>query len=299
MSSKKFNKTAAPMRFRARSTRTLRALRSRVDRLDPEADYNLNTIIEDEDSEMDANWDMPPDPWVDGELKSINFDEDTMSDAEIELFVEGQFILTPPARVWRRWAIKMLMVLRLTTDSRLLSLLVPRASVLTKTEDDGVRIKKEECPHIPAHHRRGGNQYGFWIRCLKCNMRLDFIRKTADEIEEARSRMTIKKEKSIKNYKTEKLEDEPPADMVLPVPLAPLARCKPPPKTNPTPTAKKSGPLVAANPPARESDFDKMRWFMMEDRQDRAKQMDSLIEVVQGLAVAVNTASGAASSSGE
>ena len=61
-------------------------------------------------------------------------------------------------------------------------------------------------------------------------------------------------------------------------------------------TARKAGPPAAANLPAKESDFDKMRWLMLEDRQDRARQMDSLIEVVQSLAVAVKTSSGAASS---
>eukprot|EP00959_Pyramimonas_sp_CCMP1952_P214186 4481455-Pyramimonas_sp.AAC.1 len=116
---------------------------------------------------MEQNWDMPPDPWTDGALRSIQYEEEEMSEAEIELFYEGSFILVPAVRGWRRFVIKMLMCLRVCAATRLLAVVVPRAGRL-----EAQIVDQEGCQHPQSAIWHGVNQYARYSKCRKCGKSL-------------------------------------------------------------------------------------------------------------------------------
>eukprot|EP00959_Pyramimonas_sp_CCMP1952_P284398 5945052-Pyramimonas_sp.AAC.1 len=112
---------------------------------------------------MEQNWDMPPDPWTDGVLRGFQYEEEAMSEAEIELFYEGSFILVPAVQCWRRFVIKMLMCLRVCAATRLLAVVVPRAGRL-----EAQIVDQEGCRHPQSAIWHGVNQYARYSKCRKC-----------------------------------------------------------------------------------------------------------------------------------
>eukprot|EP00959_Pyramimonas_sp_CCMP1952_P043096 901665-Pyramimonas_sp.AAC.1 len=100
---------------------------------------------------MEQNWGAIQDPW---EARGINNEEEDMSGVETGLFYDGSFLLTPVVRMWGRFALNMPMRLRVSADTRFLSIVAPRAKNLSSDPITG------ECPHQAECIWHGSNQCG-------------------------------------------------------------------------------------------------------------------------------------------
>ncbi|CAK0806076.1 unnamed protein product [Prorocentrum cordatum] len=172
--------------IKPRSTRSLSHLRQQVLRTQRdiiESDPELEVIpeyVEEAGSEIEMNWDQTPDPWVDTELQRINFEEEAMAVVE-----------NPAVRTWRRWSIKMALFLRVCAISRQSAIMALRVTLMGKVEDE-----QSSCSHPLATRWSGGNQHGHYSKCKMRDKRLASVRKTKENIEEARLKM--KREKKLK-----------------------------------------------------------------------------------------------------
>ncbi|CAK0846986.1 unnamed protein product [Prorocentrum cordatum] len=286
----------------ARSLRSLRhqALKAQRDDFQPDEDLEVipENTEEDPDSELEMNWDQTPDPWIDGMLSSINYEEESMTAVEKELFFEGAFLLSPAARTWRRRSIKMMLYLRVCAISRLSAIVAPRMSKVKSEEEEA----KASCSHPMEARWSGGNGHGYYTKCRICDTRLSFVRKTKEEIEETKRKVLAKRESKTKVEKEEspaEIKVEPPPRYKAPsryVEFCDGVPVKPPP-----PTAKKSLPVTkpraisstagsagaasssSGNLSNIEKGFETMQWMMVEDRKERQQQMDLLISVMKGL----------------
>ncbi|CAK0877154.1 unnamed protein product, partial [Prorocentrum cordatum] len=165
-----------------------------------------------EDSEIEANWDMTPDPWHDTELQHVDYSEVEMSETEKELLAEGGFLFTPDQQAWRRWALKLLMILNYCVASRTTAYLAPLASLSTGKPDP------ELCHHPAEHRERRSNQYASWIRCRLCLSRISYHAKTKEEQIDAKVQRKVDQERkkwgkvseqnTIKSKVKMQLEDE-------------------------------------------------------------------------------------------
>ncbi|CAK0890285.1 unnamed protein product, partial [Prorocentrum cordatum] len=197
-----------------KATRIPRALKHKAGRraaaISPDSEgERLMSIQEltDEDSEMEQNRDMPPDPWTDGALRGLQYEEEAMSEAEIELFYEGSFILVPAVRCWRRFVTKMPMCLRVCAATRPLAVAVPRAGRLAQIVD------QEGCQHPQSAIWHGVNQYARYSKCRTCGAPLSMVRFTKGEIEENRQQRDLKKRaKQEQRVKKDELEEMVPGD---------------------------------------------------------------------------------------
>ncbi|CAK0827879.1 unnamed protein product, partial [Prorocentrum cordatum] len=279
---------------------THQALKAQRDDFQPDEDLEVipENTEEDPDSELEMNWDQTPDPWIDGVLSSITYEEESMTEVEKELFFEGAFLLSPAARTWRRWSIRMMLYLRVCAISRLSAIVAPRMSKVKSEEEEA----KASCSHPMEARWSGGNGYGYYSKCRICDTRLSFVRKTKEEVEGTKRKVVAKRESKMKVEK-----EEPPAEIKVEPPpryKAPskyVEFCDGVPVKPPPPMARKSLPVAkpraigsaasssgaassnSGNLSNIEKGFETMQWMMVEDRKERQQQMDLLISVMKGL----------------
>lgn len=220
-----------------------------------------------------------------GESHGPDFTEETLTSMEKELFYEGEYLLDPAVWGWRRLGVKLLTLLQMAMSTRLIKRLAPGAHNIIEIDKNPHMDENGQCTHPVTARRSGGNQYGSYVHCTICKTRLEFHRKTKEEIQAQRELRKTEKERT-------QCEAREYVDPLRTKPFMPPRRFEapefkaPPSKAHPARSTGRSLPQIREHDGEHQTiqeQLQELRATIMQQNQDISNQMSEMTQLLRVL----------------